>query len=85
MASAAQAAANKENAQRLRTLTEETKASLQTRAVKHGLTAKLYSNTVLQGELIGLGARFVIAGTDTNYVLAGARQDTAALRAIKIG
>ena len=41
-------------------------------------------NTVLQGELIGLGARFVIAGTDTNYVLAGARQDTAALRAIKM-
>jgi 2-keto-3-deoxy-L-rhamnonate aldolase RhmA len=41
-------------------------------------------NTALQGELIGLGARFVIAGTDTNYVLAGARQDTAALRAIKI-
>ena len=30
-------------------------------------------------------ARFVIAGTDTNYVLAGARQDTEALRAIKIG
>ena len=42
-------------------------------------------NTVLQGELIRLGARFVIAGTDTNYVLAGARQDTEALRAIKIG
>src|SRR5467141_2842543 len=40
-------------------------------------------NTGLQGELIRLGARFVIAGTDTNYVLAGARQDTAALRAIK--
>src|SRR5258708_6327097 len=50
MASAAQVAANKENAQRPRTLTEETKASLQTRAVKHSLTAKLYSNTVLQGE-----------------------------------
>ena len=50
MASAAQVAANKENAQRPRTLTEKTKASLQTRAVKHGLTAKLYSNTVLQGE-----------------------------------
>ena len=42
-------------------------------------------NTVLQGELIALGARFVIAGTDTNYVLAGARQDTEALRAIRIG
>jgi 2-keto-3-deoxy-L-rhamnonate aldolase RhmA len=41
-------------------------------------------NTALQGELIRLGARFVIAGTDTNYVLAGARQDTAALRAINI-
>ena len=41
-------------------------------------------NTNLQGELVRLGARFVIAGTDTNYVLAGARQDTAALRAIKI-
>jgi hypothetical protein len=50
MASAAQVAANKENAQRPRTLTEETNASLQTRAVKHGLTAKLYTNTVLQGE-----------------------------------
>jgi 2-keto-3-deoxy-L-rhamnonate aldolase RhmA len=41
-------------------------------------------NTGLQGELIRLGARFVIAGTDTNYVLAGARQDTAALRAIEL-
>jgi hypothetical protein len=30
-------------------------------------------NTGLRGELIRLGARFVIAGTDTNYVLAGAR------------
>ena len=41
-------------------------------------------NTKLQGELVGLGARFVIAGTDTNYVLAGARADTEALRAIKL-
>jgi hypothetical protein len=30
------------------------------------------------------GAPFVIAGTDTNYVLAGAPQDTAALRVIKL-
>ena len=42
-------------------------------------------NVGLQGELIRLGARFVIAGTDVNYVLAGARQDTAALRAIPLG
>jgi len=42
-------------------------------------------NTALQGELIRLGARFVIAGTDVNYVLAGARQDTAALREISLG
>lgn len=41
-------------------------------------------NTGLQGELVRLGARFVIAGTDTNYVLAGARADTAALRAIPL-
>jgi 2-keto-3-deoxy-L-rhamnonate aldolase RhmA len=41
-------------------------------------------NVALQGELIGLGARFVIAGTDVNYVLAGARQDTTALRAISL-
>jgi 2-keto-3-deoxy-L-rhamnonate aldolase RhmA len=41
-------------------------------------------NTTLQGELVRLGARFVIAGTDTNYVLAGARQDTEALRAIRL-
>lgn len=42
-------------------------------------------NVALQGELIRLGARFVIAGTDVNYVLAGARQDTSALRAIPLG
>jgi 2-keto-3-deoxy-L-rhamnonate aldolase RhmA len=42
-------------------------------------------NVALQGELIRLGARFVIAGTDVNYVLAGARQDTAALRKILLG
>jgi 2-keto-3-deoxy-L-rhamnonate aldolase RhmA len=42
-------------------------------------------NVGLQGELIQLGARFVIAGTDVNYVLAGARQDTSALRAIPLG
>ena len=42
-------------------------------------------NVALQGELIRLGARCVIAGTDINYVLAGARQDTAALRAIPLG
>jgi 2-keto-3-deoxy-L-rhamnonate aldolase RhmA len=41
-------------------------------------------NVGLQGELIRLGARFVIAGTDVNYVLAGARQDTAALREIPL-
>src|ERR1700741_2884041 len=41
-------------------------------------------NVALQGELIRLGARFVIAGTDVNYVLAGARQDTTALRAIPL-
>src|SRR5216683_3300778 len=42
-------------------------------------------NVKLQGELVRLGARFVIAGTDTNYVLAGARADTEALRAIPLG
>jgi 2-keto-3-deoxy-L-rhamnonate aldolase RhmA len=42
-------------------------------------------NVALQGELIRLGARFVIAGTDVNYVLAGARQDTTALREIPLG
>jgi len=41
-------------------------------------------NVALQGELIRLGARFVIAGTDVNYVLAGARQDTTALREIPL-
>jgi hypothetical protein len=40
-------------------------------------------NTVPQGELIGFGVRFAIAGTDTNYVLASVRHDTAAHRAIK--
>ena len=31
------------------------------------------------------GARFVIVGTDVKYLLAGARQDTTALRAIPLG
>jgi 2-keto-3-deoxy-L-rhamnonate aldolase RhmA len=42
-------------------------------------------NVKLQGELVRLGARFVIAGTDTNYVLAGAKADTTALREIPLG
>jgi 4-hydroxy-2-oxoheptanedioate aldolase len=42
-------------------------------------------NVALQGDLVRLGARFVIAGTDVNYVLAGARLDTTALRAIPLG
>ena len=42
-------------------------------------------NVALRGELIRLGARFVVAGTDVDYVLAGARQDTTALRAIPLG
>jgi len=41
-------------------------------------------NVKLQGELVRLGARFVIAGTDTNYVLAGAKADTSALREIPL-
>jgi 2-keto-3-deoxy-L-rhamnonate aldolase RhmA len=41
-------------------------------------------NVALQGELVRLGARFVIAGTDTNYFLAGARADTSALRQIPL-
>jgi 2-keto-3-deoxy-L-rhamnonate aldolase RhmA len=41
-------------------------------------------NVKLQGELVRLGARFVIAGTDTNYVLAGAKADTSALRQIPL-
>ena len=50
MASAAQVAANRENAKRPRTLSEETKESLRTRALKHGLTSKRDVDTVLEGE-----------------------------------
>ena len=39
----------------------------------------------MEGELIGLVARIMIAGTDVNYVLAGARQDMTAWRAIPLG
>jgi hypothetical protein len=39
----------------------------------------------MEGELIRLGARFMIAGTDVNYVLAGARQYMTASRAIPLG
>ena len=50
MASAAQVVANRENAKRPRTLSEETKESLRTRALKHGLTSKRDVDTVLKGE-----------------------------------
>ncbi len=50
MASASQIAANRENAKRPRTLSEETKESLRTRALKHGLTSKRDLDTVLEGE-----------------------------------
>ncbi len=50
MATAAQVAANRENAKRPRTLSEETKESLRTRALKHGLTSKRDVETVLEGE-----------------------------------
>jgi 2-keto-3-deoxy-L-rhamnonate aldolase RhmA len=67
----------------LRTAYERVAAACRTHKKVLGVGG-IRHNTDLQGELIRLGARFVIAGTDTNYVLAGARQDTAALRAIKI-
>jgi len=69
---------------RLRAAYERVAAACRTHSKVLGVGG-IRHNTKLQGELIGLGARFVIAGTDTNYVLAGARQDTEALRAIKIG
>jgi hypothetical protein len=50
MPTAAQVAANRENAKGPRTLSEETKESLRTRALKHGLTSKLDTNAVLRGE-----------------------------------
>jgi 2-keto-3-deoxy-L-rhamnonate aldolase RhmA len=69
---------------RLRAAYERVAAACKTHKKALGVGG-IRHNTALQGELIRLGARFVIAGTDTNYVLAGARQDTAALRAIEIG
>ena len=39
----------------------------------------------MEGEAICLGGRFMIAGTDVNYVLAGARQYMTASRAIPLG
>ena len=39
----------------------------------------------MEGKLIRLGARFMIAGTDVNHVLAGAHQWMMAPRAIPLG
>jgi plasmid stability protein len=50
MATEAQRAANRENATRPRTLSEETKEALRTRATQHGLAAKHNINTVVRGE-----------------------------------
>jgi 2-keto-3-deoxy-L-rhamnonate aldolase RhmA len=37
----------------------------------------------LQKDLLGLGARFIIAGNDVTYLMAAARQDAALLRALE--
>ncbi len=50
MATPKQLAANRENAKHPRTLSEETKQSLRTRALTHGLTATHEANTVLRVE-----------------------------------
>jgi 2-keto-3-deoxy-L-rhamnonate aldolase RhmA len=68
---------------KLRTAYERVAAACQ----KHGRilgVGGIRHNVPLQGDLVRLGARFVIAGTDTNYVLAGAKADTSALRQIPL-
>ncbi len=50
MATPKQVAANRENAKRPRTISDETRESLRTRAVKHGLTATHEANTLLKAE-----------------------------------
>jgi len=40
------------------------------------------SDIQLQTELIGMGARFIIAGSDVTYLMEAARQDAAKLRAL---
>ena len=52
---------------------------------KHGIAmgiGGIRGDTELQTQLIGLGARFLIAGSDTTYLAAAASKDAAALRAL---
>jgi 2-keto-3-deoxy-L-rhamnonate aldolase RhmA len=39
----------------------------------------------LQSDLVKMGARFIIAGSDVTYLMAAARKDAEALRGIKVG
>ena len=39
----------------------------------------------LQSDLVKMGARFIIAGSDVTYLMAAARKDAETLRAIKVG
>jgi 2-keto-3-deoxy-L-rhamnonate aldolase RhmA len=43
------------------------------------------SDLELQADLVKMGARFMIAGSDVTYLLAAARKDVEALRAIPVG
>ncbi len=49
---------------------------------KHFAVAILGADAAHARDLLGLGARFVMAGIDTGYLLAGARRDAEALRAL---
>ena len=52
---------------------------------KHGIAmgiGGIRGDAELQTQLIGLGARFLIAGSDTTYLAAAASKDAAALRAL---
>ena len=39
----------------------------------------------LQTDLVKMGARFIIAGSDVTYLMAAAKKDADTLRAIKVG
>jgi len=52
---------------------------------RHGKTlgvGGIRGDADLQKDLIGLGARFLIAGSDVTYLMAAARQDAGLLRAL---
>ena len=69
---------------KLREAYEKTAAACKARRKVLGVGG-IRGDLELQTDLVKMGARFIIAGSDVTYLMAAAKKDADTLRAIKVG